>query len=75
MAASTWATDLTDIILEPTTSTGWTALGGGASGLPASGETDFYIQGSNCMSKAAWTNAVKGFMYIQKCSRFQKCIK
>lgn len=63
MAASSWSTDLNDIILEPTTSTGWTALGGGASGLPSSGETDFYIQGSTCMSKAAWTNAVKGFMY------------
>lgn len=63
MTAPAWATDLTDIIVDPTTSTGWTALGGGASGLPAAGETDFYVQGTTCMSKAAWTNAVKGFMY------------
>ena len=66
MAAAAWATDLTDIILDPTTSSGWTALGGGASGLPSGGETDFYIQGGgtpSCMSKAAWTNNVKGFMY------------
>lgn len=63
MAAPAWATDLSDIILEMTTSTGWTALGGGASGLPSGGETDFYVQGSSCMSKGAWTNATKGFMY------------
>jgi len=63
MVAPSWTTDLTDIILEPNTSSGWSALGGGASGLPSGGETDFFIQGTVCMSKGAWTNATKGFMY------------
>ncbi len=42
--------------------TGWTALGGGASGLVAP-ETDFFIQGSNCISKAGWSTAIKGIIY------------
>jgi len=67
MSAPAWATDLTDIWIDPTTTTGFTALGGGASGLPTAGETDFYIQAGatnkTCMSKAAWTNAIKGFIY------------
>jgi len=63
MAAPAWATDLTDIIVDPTSTTGWTALGGGASGLPTAGETDYYVQGSTCMSKGAWTNALKGMIY------------
>lgn len=62
MAAPTYATDLTDILLDMASTTGWTALGGGASGLVAP-ETDFYIQGSNCISKAGWSSAVKGMIY------------
>lgn len=42
--------------------TGWTALGGGAGGLVAP-ETDFFIQGNNCISKAGWSSAVKGMVY------------
>lgn len=48
MAVPTYATDLTDITLSEST-TGWTALGGGASGLSL--EPDFTIQGSNCIAK------------------------
>jgi len=48
MAAPSYATDLTDITLSEST-TGWAALGGGASGLSL--EPDFTIQGSNCIAK------------------------
>jgi len=48
MAAPSYATDLTDINLAESTS-GWAALGGGASGLSV--EPDFTIQGSNCIAK------------------------
>lgn len=48
MVAPTVTTDLLTITTSETT-TGWTALGGGASGLTQ--ETDFYIQGSFCTSK------------------------
>jgi hypothetical protein len=63
MAAPVYATDLTDIIVDMASTTGWTALGGGAGGLVAP-ETDFYIQGSNCISKAGWSTAVKGMVYL-----------
>jgi hypothetical protein len=42
--------------------TGWTAIGGGASGLTAP-ETDYFIQGANCITKAAWAAALKGMIY------------
>jgi len=38
-----------------------TAIGTGGAGL-GNPESDFFIQGSNCISKAAWTNATKGFI-------------
>jgi len=56
---ATYATNLTTFWLEGATTV--TALGGGASGL-GNPETDFFIQGSNCLSKQAWTNAIKGFI-------------
>jgi hypothetical protein len=62
VAAPVYATDLTDIIADMASTTGWTALGGGASGLVAP-ETDFFIQGNNCISKAGWSTAVKGMIY------------
>ncbi len=62
MSAPTYATDLTDILLDMASTTNWTALGGGASGLVAP-ETDFFIQGSNCISKAGWSSATKGMIY------------
>jgi len=48
MVAPTVNTNLYTITTSEST-TGWTALGGGASGLTS--ETDFYIQGSLCVSK------------------------
>ncbi|KKS87951.1 MAG: hypothetical protein UV64_C0035G0001, partial [Parcubacteria group bacterium GW2011_GWC1_43_11b] len=62
MAAPTYASDLTDLLIDMSSTTGWTALGGGASGLVAP-ETDFFIQGSNCISKAGWSSATKGMIY------------
>lgn len=62
MAAPTYASDLTDILTDMASTTGWTALGGGASGLVAP-ETDFFIQGSNCISKAGWSTATKGMIF------------
>lgn len=62
MAAPVYATDLSDLLLDMSSTTGWTALGGGASGLVAP-ETDFFIQGNNCISKAGWSTAVKGMIY------------
>lgn len=62
MAAAVYSTDLSNIIEDMASTTGWTALGGGASGLVAP-ETDFFIQGSNCISKAGWSTAVKGMIY------------
>lgn len=62
MSAPVYASDLTDILVDMAATTGWTALGGGASGLVAP-ETDFFIQGSNCISKAGWSTATKGMIY------------
>jgi hypothetical protein len=66
VAAPAWATDLTDIQTDPSATTNWTALGGGAAGLNA--ETDDYVQGAgspnSCISKNAWTNALKGMIYV-----------
>lgn len=60
MAAPTYATDLSDITTAETT-TGWSALGGGASGL--NDETDYYIQGNQCVSKNGFTATTKGHMF------------
>ncbi len=62
MAVAVYVSDLTDLLLDMPATTGWTALGGGASGLVAP-ETDFFIQGSNCISKAGWGTATKGMIY------------
>lgn len=48
MAAPSYAEDLTDVDLAETT-TGWSAYGGGASGLSAS--PDLAMQGTNCVDK------------------------
>lgn len=61
MAAPAWATNMTTFWVSATGATTVTALGGGASGL-GNPETDFYIENSSCLSKAAWTNATKGFI-------------
>jgi len=62
MAAASYVSDLTDLLTDMSGTTGWTALGTGASGLVAP-ETDFFIQGSNCISKAGWSTATKGMIY------------
>jgi hypothetical protein len=59
MAAAAYATNLTTFWLESATTV--TAIGTGGAGL-GNPETDFFIQGTDCISKAAWTNAVKGFI-------------
>lgn len=56
MAVPSYTEDLTDIDLAETT-TGWSAYGGGASGLSAS--PDLAMQGTNCVDKQI-TNADKG---------------
>jgi hypothetical protein len=59
MTLSSWATDLTDIYVGGAGT--FTALGGGAAGLNT--ETDYFIQGTDCKSKNAWTNAIKGLIH------------
>lgn len=59
MAAASYTTDLSNFWLESATTV--TAIGTGGAGL-GNPETDFFIQGSDCISKAAWTNAIKGFI-------------
>jgi hypothetical protein len=59
MAAPAYATDLTTFWLEGATTV--SALGGGGAAL-SNPETDFFIQGSDCISKGAFTNSTKGFI-------------
>lgn len=59
MAAPSYTEDLTDITLAENT-TGWSALGGGASGLAAG--VDFAMQGTNCVDKQV-TASEKGQVY------------
>ena len=61
MAVSTYTTNLTDIYAGAGSTTGWSALGGGASGLNA--ETDYYIQGTGMTSKNAFASTRKGMIY------------
>lgn len=63
MAIATYTTDLTTINVVDTAGgvTNWTAIGGGASGLAS--ETDFYIQGNACISKAGWSAAIRGMIF------------
>lgn len=62
MPVPVYSTDLSTIILEMPNTTGWSALGGGPAGLTAP-ETDYFIQGTNCISKGAWSSAIKGMIY------------
>jgi hypothetical protein len=56
---ATYATNLNTFWLDGATTV--SALGGGGAGL-GNPETDTFIQGSSCISKGAWTNAIKGFI-------------
>jgi hypothetical protein len=60
MAAPTYTTDLTDITTSETV-TGWSALGGGQSGL--NDETDYFIQGTQCVSKNGFTASTRGQIF------------
>jgi hypothetical protein len=60
VTAASYTTNLSDIFLDGST-TGWTSIGTGGAGLNQ--ETDFYIQGSSCLSKNAWAGAEKGMIY------------
>jgi len=61
MAVAIYTSDLTTLIPDDVTSTNnWAALGGGASGLNI--EEDYFIQGSNCMSKNAFASSTKGMV-------------
>lgn len=60
MAAPSYVSDLTDIIV-PSGTTDWNAFGGGASGL--NNESDYYIVDSSCVSKNAWASDYKGMIY------------
>lgn len=58
MAAPTYATDLTNISTAESV-TNWTNIGTGAVSL----ETDYFIQGAGCISKVAWSSALRGIIY------------
>jgi len=61
MAAPVYTSDLTTLIPDDSSTTSnWAAIGGGASGLNI--ETDYFIQGSSCVSKNAFANTTKGML-------------
>lgn len=60
MAAAVYSTDLTDLVADSASTNNWAATGGGASGLNV--ETDYFIEGTRCISKNAWASDVKGML-------------
>jgi len=58
---ATYATNLSTFWDTATGATTITAIGTGGAGL-GNPETDFFIESTSCLSKAAWTNATKGFI-------------
>lgn len=61
MAVATYSTNMTDLYVGAGSTTNWSALGGGASGLNA--ETDYFIQGTGCTTKNAFASDKKGMIY------------
>jgi len=61
MAAPVYLSDLTTILADMPSTTGWSAIGTPAA-LTAPEEDDF-VQGSNCISKGAWSTDLKGMIY------------
>jgi hypothetical protein len=59
MAAPSYTTDLTEYWLEGATTV--TSIGSGQAAL-GNPETDYFIQGTDCLSKGAFVNATKGFI-------------
>lgn len=64
MTAASYSTNLVEIVGDTQTNstTNWSALGGGASGLNA-GETDVFLEQAQCMSKNAFASTRKGMIY------------
>lgn len=60
MAAASYTSNLVDIYAGAGSISGWSALGGGASGLNA--ETDYFVQGTGCTSKNAFASSTKGMI-------------
>ena len=60
MTAAAYATNLTTFYLDGAANA-VTAIGSGGAAL-GDPETDFFIQGTGCLSKGAWTNAIKGLI-------------
>ncbi len=62
MTVATYTTNLATILIEFPNTTGWTALGGGPAGLNAP-ETDYFIQGANCITKNAFASNTRGMIW------------
>lgn len=60
MTVATYTTNLSDSWINGTT-TGWSAIGTGGAGLTA--DTDYFIQGTLCLTKSAFASATKGMIY------------
>lgn len=60
MTVATYTTNLADSWINGTT-TGWSAIGTGGAGLTA--DTDYFIQGTLCLTKSAFASATKGMIY------------
>jgi hypothetical protein len=65
MAVPSFTTDLTDILLDMPSSTGWTLIssGGGGQNAFTVPETDFFIQGNNCISRNPFSSSIRGMVY------------
>jgi len=65
MAVPSYTTNLTNIIADMPNTTGWTLIstgGGGANALQAP-ESDYFIQGSSCISRNPFSSSIRGMVY------------
>ena len=60
MTAATYTTNLGNIYRDESTAN-WTAIGTGGAGLTA--DTDYFIQGTLCLTKSAFASSTKGMIY------------
>ena len=63
MAAPAYATDLNDIFLDGGASSWSVITSGGPAGAQTDPDTDDFIQGSSCWSRAPFSSAIKGGLY------------
>lgn len=70
MAAPSYSTDLSDIVTDMASSTGWSLIssGGGGQQQLTAPETDDYIQqdsgsSNGCISRNPWSSAIRGMLY------------